>query len=100
VFRGGGWFWGGLALLVLRSVGFVCRAKPNVPMALAKKNFLYGVLFYFFLFRGRVGWLGVCLLFGVVLPLPLTVAIRNVGHFKAPVCQVTEPFINCYIVQF
>lgn len=26
-------------------------------------------------------------------------AIRNVGHFKAPTYQVTEPFIKCYVVQ-
>jgi len=26
-------------------------------------------------------------------------AIRNVGHFKAPTYQVTAPFVKCYVVQ-
>jgi len=30
---------------------------------------------------------------------PQRMAIRNVGHFEAPNCQDTEPFIKCYIVQ-
>jgi len=25
-------------------------------------------------------------------------AIRNVGHFEAPIYQVAKPFIKCYVV--
>ncbi len=32
--------------------------------------------------------------------LPITVAIRNVGHLEVPTFHVIQPFIKCYGVHF